>query len=550
VTFKYFALSMGSLITAATLLAGLLTPSPQQQLPPPSPKQSQPPPPSPAQQGQNDEAVPQGMEILARGPIHEAFAEPADPRPGPGEVVPKQPPQPIEELPPEQKPSGEDVEWIPGYWAWEDARGDFLWVSGVWRVPPPGEQWVPGHWSQVAGGWQWVPGFWTDVQSSEVQYLPQPPEPLEAAPSSPQPDPNSAYVPGNWVYTDDHYAWRTGYWVNYQPGWVWIPAHYVWSPNGYIFIEGHWDFDLQDRGLLFAPILFKRPLWHVASWAFTPQYVVSVDYLLGCLFVGPHAHSYYFGNFFDADAVRLGYRPWIDYRIGRYGYDPLFAYYRWAHRTDPQWTGDLRALYAGRLHGTVARPPIDLRQQLELARRAPARQRNYVAGLTPLATAAREKHRLISVPPAERTQHQNLAHHFRSVSNQRQDLEAARRPEQTTVRHLEAGPKNAQPNLHRTEVAPQHETTRRPQEAPVRHTEAAPQHEAPRRPQEAPARHTEAAPQHAKLNLQRPQGIPKQAPAHVQPPPHPQMPKVEQRQPTKAEHQAARPQPKPEERKH
>src|SRR5438093_9202795 len=79
-----------------------------------------------------------GMQVLTQGPVHEAFAEPVvyDPRPGP--VIPKQPPAPIEEMPPEQKPEGDDVQWVPGYWAWDDSRNDFLWISGIWRAVPPG----------------------------------------------------------------------------------------------------------------------------------------------------------------------------------------------------------------------------------------------------------------------------------------------------------------------------------------------------------------------------------------------------------------------------
>ena len=345
-TFDHFASSMGIIAAALTIATGLLPPSPQQ-----APQKPVPP------QAQNPESVQQGMEVLARGPIHEAFARPIDPRPGPGPVVSKQPPDPIDELPAEQKPTGENVEWIPGYWAWEEDRKDFIWVGGVWRAPPPGEQWVPGHWAQVTGGWQWVPGFWTDVQANEVQYLPQPPEPIEAAPSSLQPSADSVYVPGNWLYVDNRYAWRAGYWVTYRPGWVWIPAHYIWSPNGYIFIEGHWDYDLEERGLLFAPIFFERPLWQAASWVFRPQYVISADYLMGCLFVGPGLRHYYFGDYFAAADVRLGFKAWIDFRYGRYGYDSLFSYYRWAHRSDPRWETNLRTLYTGRIHGTIARPP-------------------------------------------------------------------------------------------------------------------------------------------------------------------------------------------------
>src|SRR5437867_2448331 len=80
--------------------------------------------------------VPKGIEVLARGPVHEAFATPTT-EPAPTKSVSKPPPKPIEEMPPEQKPDG-DVVWINGYWAWDDDRNDFLWVSGIWRTPPPG----------------------------------------------------------------------------------------------------------------------------------------------------------------------------------------------------------------------------------------------------------------------------------------------------------------------------------------------------------------------------------------------------------------------------
>ena len=75
----------------------------------------------------------QGAEVLTRGPVHEAFAETVTFDPQPGSVAPKAPPAPIEELPPDERPEGGNVAWIPGYWAWDDERSDFLWVSGIWR---------------------------------------------------------------------------------------------------------------------------------------------------------------------------------------------------------------------------------------------------------------------------------------------------------------------------------------------------------------------------------------------------------------------------------
>src|SRR5271166_3999150 len=64
--------------------------------------------------------VPQGVEVLARGPVHEAFAE-LTAEPQPTKVVSKQPPKPLQEMPPEEKPDGA-VTWIGGYWAWDDDR--------------------------------------------------------------------------------------------------------------------------------------------------------------------------------------------------------------------------------------------------------------------------------------------------------------------------------------------------------------------------------------------------------------------------------------------
>src|SRR4029077_1083903 len=88
------------------------------------------------------EVSPRGVEVLARGPIHEAFAS-LTINPQPTTAIAKPPPALLEELPPEEKPEGQ-VTWIGGYWAWDDDRNDFLWVSGTWRTPPAGKRWVAG----------------------------------------------------------------------------------------------------------------------------------------------------------------------------------------------------------------------------------------------------------------------------------------------------------------------------------------------------------------------------------------------------------------------
>ncbi len=61
--------------------------------------------PAPAQTDAPDrEQPPEGVEVMARGPVHEAFAEPSAPQPEASPLVPKEPPEPIDELQPDQKP--------------------------------------------------------------------------------------------------------------------------------------------------------------------------------------------------------------------------------------------------------------------------------------------------------------------------------------------------------------------------------------------------------------------------------------------------------------
>src|SRR5262249_6790019 len=154
-------------------------------------------------------------------------------------------------------------------------RKDYLWVSGVWRVPPEGRQWVPGHWQQSDDGWQWVPGFWAAADQTELQYLPPPPDSLEQGPSAPRPGDNYIYQPGCWIYRDDRYAWQPGDWVEDRPDACWVPNHYVWCPSGYLFVSGYWDYPLADRGLLFAPCYFQQPVYQQPDFCWTPSCVVS-----------------------------------------------------------------------------------------------------------------------------------------------------------------------------------------------------------------------------------------------------------------------------------
>ncbi|MBN1546749.1 MAG: YXWGXW repeat-containing protein [Syntrophaceae bacterium] len=197
------------------------------------------------------------VQVLTSGPIHEAFAGAVALDPEPGIVAPKAPPALIEEILSDQKPEG-DVQWIPGYWAWDDERTEYIWVSGTWRVPPPGRQWICGYWNRTTQGYQWISGYWASVKEKVTEYLPEPPESVEVGPSSNAPSPDYIWIPGCWLWRYGRYAWRPGYWAAVHPDWIWVPAHYTWTPRGYIFVSGYWDYTVIHRGILFAPVFFRR----------------------------------------------------------------------------------------------------------------------------------------------------------------------------------------------------------------------------------------------------------------------------------------------------
>jgi hypothetical protein len=378
---------------------------------------------SAAPDGPADEA---DVAVQARGPVHEGFAQPFDASPRPGPVVPKAPPDPVPEVPPDQKPEGDNVQWLPGYWSWDGDRNDWLWVSGFWRAVPPDRQWVPGYWRRADDGWQWVSGYWAPAGQDRPPLVDEPPAPLETGPSVPAPDDNSFYVPGVWVWREQRFCWRPGYWRPARLGWVWTPAHYVWTPAGCVFVDGCWDYPLDTRGVLFAPVVFERPLWRRPGWCFRPSFVVCIDTpFFAALFVRPSCGHYYFGDYYDPACVAAGYQPWCLY--GARHADPLFGYYRWAHRGDPAWLRDVGATYAARRDGTLARPPHTLAEQGALLRRAAPAAASGLAVVRPL----RDFRGGLAMAPlsgAQVAHHQAAAHHFHELAQQRPLTEKPGRP--------------------------------------------------------------------------------------------------------------------------
>jgi len=310
-------------------------------------------------------AVPKGVEVLARGPVHEAYASLVG-DPTPTKPIAKQPPKQLDEMPPAEKPEG-NVTWISGYWAFDEDRNDFLWVSGTWRSPPPGKQWVAGYWRETNDNWQWVAGFWTvaakEDAPQDVTYLPEPPPPpAEAAPGKP-PAEESFYVPGAYIWTGNRYQWRAGYWAKVQSGYVWVPDDFRWTPNGCIFIPGYWDHAVSRRGVLYAPV-YVDPVVVTTSFYYTPAYAVHDTIVVDSLWVRPAYCHYYFGDYYEPVYRERGFESGIVYSRTRY--DSIVVYERYDRvyvRRQPDWEVLQINIYNDRVAGRADRPPRTLVEQ-------------------------------------------------------------------------------------------------------------------------------------------------------------------------------------------
>jgi len=368
-----------------------------------------------------------GVEVLTRGPIHEAFAQTVTFNPEPGITVPKAPPDAIEELPPDQKPAGDNVAWIPGYWAWDNDRDDYLWVSGIWRALPPGRQWVPGYWSPAGNEFQWTAGYWADAKLSENEYLPEPPATVEAGPNSPAPSANDLWIPGAWVWNQNRYAWQPGYWAPAQQNWMWVPAQYLWTPRGYVYVSGYYDYSIARRGVLFAPVYFNPSVYSQQGFTYSPAMAISMAVFGNQLFLRPNYNHYYFGDYYGSNYSSGGFYPWFSFNSGGYGYDPFYAQQRWQNRQNATWTQTVQTDYQNRVDNEGARPPRTFAAQQALIKSGGTSSEKSLVVVTPLDQLAKSTDSSLKFQPVTKAEQQTLAKHGQDVHQfreARQKLEA------------------------------------------------------------------------------------------------------------------------------
>ena len=375
---------------------------------------------------QPDTDVP-GAQVLTRGPVHEAFAGIVTFNPEPGIVVTKAPPAVIEEMPPEERPEGDNVTWIPGYWAWDDERSDYLWVSGTWRALPPGRQWMAGYWGQTTQGFQWTSGYWADAAAQETTYLPPPPATVEVGPNVAAPSVDYGWTPGCWMWYQARYAWRPGYWALGHADWDWIPAHYVWTPRGYIFVGGFWDYSVERRGILFAPVYFEAGVYSRRGYFYSPTIVINLGVFTDHLFLRPRYQHYYFGDYYAPSYNQGGFYASYSFQSSRYGYDPVYSHQQWEHRQDREWEHRVEASYQYRRDNVTARPPRTWVAQRNISPSLAGSDHNRVLVATPIQQLVARRDGPMKFQPVAKAERQKLTQRTQEVQqsrDQRRTLEA------------------------------------------------------------------------------------------------------------------------------
>lgn len=428
------------------------------------------------------------QDVLARGPIHEAFAEPVLYDPKPTIIAPSRPPEAINELPPDQAPDDERAIWLPGYWYWDDESNDFMWVSGCWRIPPAGYEWVPGYWQEVDDGWQWVSGRWQQIGAAQPEYLPDPPESLDLGPNSTAPSDDMVWVPGRWAYAQDRYDWSAGYWLQSKPDRIWVPRHYIWTPRSCLLVGGYWDYPMDGRGVLFAPVHFSAPILKVRNFTYSPIVVVNISVMGGNLFCRPSGSHYYFGDYYASSYVTRGYFPWSGWQVRHRWYDPIYLHEQWRHRKDdPQWDRHQKDQYENRRDDRSARPArtmkdlqtqlakteVSKRKDLEIAQPLPRIVSTKVAGFKFEKVTKDRREQLIKQAKDVQTAAKNRPLPDKPISrptlDQAKDLRTSL-PKTTDPRRTEvirpADPRNIDKGIDRKDTTPRTVTPVKPTETP------------------------------------------------------------------------------------
>ena len=255
--------------------------------------------------------------------------------------------------------------------------------------------------------------------------MPEPPATVEVGPNIAASSADQTWLPGCWVWQQNRYAWRPGFWATVEPDWVWVPAHYVWAPRGYVFVDGYWDYSIARRGVLFAPVYFNSNVYARRGFSYSPRTVIDLGVFASHLFMRPQYQHYYFGDYYAANYRGAGFHPWFSINTGRSGYDPIYAHQRWQHRRDRGWEQRQHADFENRRDHENLRPPRTWSNQGEMGAGGVASLVRNIVGAS-LDQESRSRNDAWRFQPVDQAERQRLHQHGQEVyrfRDQRQQWE-------------------------------------------------------------------------------------------------------------------------------
>ena len=286
---------------------------------------------------------------------------------------------------------------------------------------------MAGYWATTTQGYQWTSGYWADAAAQETTYLPPPPATVEAGPNIAAPSVDYGWTPGCWIWYQGRYAWSPGYWVQGRADWDWTPAHYVWTPRGFIFVGGFWDYPVERRGVLFAPVYFESGVYSRRGYSYSPMIVIDLGVFTDHLFLRPRYQHYYFGDYYAESYVQGGFYASFSFQSGRYGYDPIFSHQSWEHRQDREWEHSVETSYQYRRDHEAARPPRTWAAERAINPNTAESRQNHVLVATSFDQMAKRNDSPMRFQPVAGPERQQLAQRGQEVQksrDQRRTVEA------------------------------------------------------------------------------------------------------------------------------
>ena len=165
------------------------------------------------------------------------------------------------------------MDWIPGYWAWDDERADFLWVSGIWRALPPGRQWVPGYWGRAENEeHNGSPATGATPRRMKWNTLRSRPQTLEEGPNIElPPDAEHIWAPRLLGLEPERDLPGTGLLGGGSAKLALDPRPLCLVAASYVFIDGYYDYSVARRGVLFAPVYFHSSVYAQGGYSYSPR---------------------------------------------------------------------------------------------------------------------------------------------------------------------------------------------------------------------------------------------------------------------------------------